>query len=77
MLACGGEQIKKAYEEQRKERLNMFMAGFNVISDGLREAYQCLTLGGDAELELVNGLDPFAEVRLLLQRLSGGNRLLD
>ncbi len=29
----------------------------------LKEMYQMITLGGDAELELVDTLDPFSEVR--------------
>jgi chromosome segregation ATPase len=37
------------------------MAGFNSISMKLKEMYQMITLGGDAELELVDSLDPFAE----------------
>jgi structural maintenance of chromosome 4 len=47
----------------RKERLERFMAGFNTISLKLKEMYQMITLGGDAELELVDSLDPFSEVR--------------
>ncbi len=39
------------------------MEGFNVISMKLKEMYQMITLGGDAELELVDSLDPFSEVR--------------
>lgn len=38
------------------------MAGFNTISLKLKEMYQMITLGGDAELELVDTLDPFSEV---------------
>lgn len=38
------------------------MAGFNTISLKLKEMYQMITLGGDAELELVDSLDPFSEV---------------
>ena len=49
----------------RKRRLDEFMHGFNVISMKLKEMYQMITLGGDAELELVDSLDPFSEVRLL------------
>lgn len=41
------------------------MAGFNAISLRLKEMYQMITLGGDAELELVDTLDPFSEVRPL------------
>lgn len=37
------------------------MAGFNCISLRLKEMYQMITLGGDAELELVDSLDPFSE----------------
>ena len=37
------------------------MEGFNQISYKLKEMYQMITLGGDAELELVDSLDPFAE----------------
>ena len=47
----------------RKRRLDEFMAGFNCISLRLKEMYQMITLGGDAELELVDSLDPFSEVR--------------
>lgn len=39
------------------------MAGFNCISLKLKEMYQMITMGGDAELELVDSLDPFSEVR--------------
>lgn len=49
------------YDELRKRRLDEFMTGFNVISLRLKEMYQMITLGGDAELELVDSLDPFSE----------------
>lgn len=39
------------------------MQGFMTISLKLKEMYQMITLGGDAELELVDTLDPFSEVR--------------
>ncbi|KAM8952320.1 structural maintenance of chromosomes protein 4 [Pelodytes ibericus] len=55
------DNFRRAYEELRKQRLNEFMAGFNVITNKLKENYQMLTLGGDAELELVDSLDPFSE----------------
>ncbi|KAK9109610.1 hypothetical protein Sjap_017670 [Stephania japonica] len=41
--------------------LDEFMEGFNTISLKLKEMYQMITLGGDAELELVDSLDPFSE----------------
>jgi len=37
------------------------MDGFSVISLKLREMYRIITAGGDAELELVDSFDPFAE----------------
>ena len=42
-------------------RLNEFMEGFSIITSKLKEMYQMITLGGDAELELVDSLDPFTE----------------
>uniref|UniRef100_A0A673BKC5 Structural maintenance of chromosomes protein n=1 Tax=Sphaeramia orbicularis TaxID=375764 RepID=A0A673BKC5_9TELE len=55
------DNFKHAYEDIRKQRLNEFMSGFNMITNKLKENYQMLTLGGDAELELVDSLDPFSE----------------
>ena len=37
------------------------MKGFSTINMKLKEMYQMITLGGDAELELVDSLDPFSE----------------
>lgn len=55
------DNFKRSCEDLRKQRLNEFMAGFNIITNKLKENYQMLTLGGDAELELVDSLDPFSE----------------
>uniref|UniRef100_A0A667Y2Y9 Structural maintenance of chromosomes protein n=1 Tax=Myripristis murdjan TaxID=586833 RepID=A0A667Y2Y9_9TELE len=55
------DNFKRGYEDLRKQRLNEFMTGFNMITNKLKENYQMLTLGGDAELELVDSLDPFSE----------------
>uniref|UniRef100_UPI003AABFBA3 structural maintenance of chromosomes protein 4 isoform X1 n=2 Tax=Centroberyx gerrardi TaxID=166262 RepID=UPI003AABFBA3 len=55
------DNFKRGYEDLRKQRLNEFMTGFNIITNKLKENYQMLTLGGDAELELVDSLDPFSE----------------
>ncbi|XP_042152018.1 structural maintenance of chromosomes protein 4 isoform X1 [Oncorhynchus tshawytscha] len=55
------DNFKRGCEDLRKQRLNEFMAGFNIITNKLKENYQMLTLGGDAELELVDSLDPFSE----------------
>ncbi|KAJ1688981.1 hypothetical protein LUZ63_013136 [Rhynchospora breviuscula] len=55
------DELKKLYDGLKKKRLDEFMVGFNVISLKLKEMYQMITLGGDAELELVDSLDPFSE----------------
>jgi len=52
---------RKQHDELRRRRLDEFMAGFTVITTRLKEMYQMITLGGDAELELVDSLDPFSE----------------
>lgn len=54
-------QHRRTYEDLRRRRLEMFMEGFGQITLKLKEMYQMITLGGDAELELVDSLDPFSE----------------
>jgi len=54
-------QARKVHEDLRRQRLEMFMEGFGIITLKLKEMYQMITLGGDAELELVDSLDPFSE----------------
>jgi structural maintenance of chromosome 4 len=71
------DECKKKYDSLKKARLDEFMAGFNMISSKLKEMYQVsvsyilvlldrcglqmITLGGNAELELVDSMDPFSE----------------
>lgn len=62
------EEITQKYDQLRlesdklyKDRLNQFMEGFSIINSKLKEFYQLITLGGDAELEFVDSLDPFVE----------------
>lgn len=49
------------YDELRKRRLSEFMKGFTAIAKKLKEIYQMITLGGDAEMELVETFDPFSK----------------
>ncbi|CDR88346.1 related to SMC4-Stable Maintenance of Chromosomes [Sporisorium scitamineum] len=81
------DAAKQRYDDLRKQRLENFMAGFSVISSKLKEMYQTITLGGNAELELVDSLDPFAEGILFsvmppkkswknISNLSGGEKTL-
>uniref|UniRef100_A0A8C7K9J6 RecF/RecN/SMC N-terminal domain-containing protein n=1 Tax=Oncorhynchus kisutch TaxID=8019 RepID=A0A8C7K9J6_ONCKI len=69
------DNFKRGCEDVRKQRLNEFMAGFN-ITNKLKENYQMLTLGGDSELELVDSLDPFSEGIMFRFNLSGGEKTL-
>jgi structural maintenance of chromosome 4 len=63
------------------------MEGFNKITLNLKEMYQMITLGGDAELELVDSLDPLSEGIMFsvrppkkswknISNLSGGEKTL-
>ncbi|KAJ1638341.1 RecF/RecN/SMC N terminal domain-containing protein [Pavlovales sp. CCMP2436] len=59
---CAARDVARAELDALKRlRLDEFMAGFGIISRKLKEMYRMITLGGDAELELVDSLDPFAE----------------
>ncbi|KAJ2489094.1 Structural maintenance of chromosomes protein 4 [Coemansia sp. RSA 2050] len=55
------DEAQRCLDCLRTRRLDEFMAGFSVISYHLKEMYQMITLGGSAELELVDSLDPFSE----------------
>ncbi|KAL3919228.1 MAG: hypothetical protein SGPRY_005708 [Prymnesium sp.] len=55
------DETRGRYESLRRRRLEEFMEGFKIIGLRLREMYQMITLGGDAELELLDSLDPFSE----------------
>lgn len=68
-------------------RYSEFMIGFHEISSKLKELYRAITMGGNAELELVDNLDPFAEGILFsvmppkkswrnIANLSGGEKTL-
>lgn len=54
-------EMRQLLDDVRKKRYNEFMQGFNIITKKLKEMYQMITQGGDAELELVDSLDPFSE----------------
>lgn len=80
-------EYRQWHDNVRKSRLHEFMTGFNIITSKLKEMYQMITLGGDAELELVDTLDPFAEGIIFsvrppkkswknISNLSGGEKTL-
>ena len=55
------DSAKKRCDDLRRLRLEGFMEGLSAISLRLKEMYQLITMGGNAELELVDSLDPFSE----------------
>lgn len=55
------EQMKSLYDQLRNQRKTEFLNGFDIIRKKLKEMYQMITLGGDADLELVDSFDPFNE----------------
>ncbi|XP_062706860.1 structural maintenance of chromosomes protein 4 [Aedes albopictus] len=80
-------EMRQLYDDVRKKRFTEFMQGFHIITKKLKEMYQMITLGGDAELELVDSMDPFNEgivfsVRppkkswKMISNLSGGEKTL-
>lgn len=48
-------------ERVKNLRLDEFKKGFLIINRKLKEMYRMITLGGDAELEYCDSLDPFLE----------------
>lgn len=81
------DSAKKRLDDLRRLRLEGFMEGFSTISLRLKEMYQMITMGGNAELELVDSLDPFSEGILFsvmppkkswknISNLSGGEKTL-
>uniref|UniRef100_A0A182W7U1 Structural maintenance of chromosomes protein n=1 Tax=Anopheles minimus TaxID=112268 RepID=A0A182W7U1_9DIPT len=80
-------EMRQLYDDVRKKRFTEFMRGFHIITKKLKEMYQMITLGGDAELELIDSMDPFNEgivfsVRppkkswKMISNLSGGEKTL-
>jgi len=83
----GRDNAKSRLDTLRSLRLTGFMEGFSTISLRLKEMYQMITMGGNAELELVDSLDPFSEGILFsvmppkkswknISNLSGGEKTL-
>ncbi|RWS24664.1 structural maintenance of chromosomes protein 4-like protein [Leptotrombidium deliense] len=55
------DMYKSQFENLRAQRLKEFKDGFTLITRKLKEMYRTITLGGDAELEWIDSLDPFSE----------------
>merc|ERR1712129_677811 len=55
------DDVRSEFEQCKTARFDSFMHGFSQITKKLKEMYRMLTCGGDAELELVDSIDPFSE----------------
>ncbi|RAR10599.1 condensin subunit Cut3 [Stemphylium lycopersici] len=55
------DAAKHRCEELRRLRKEGFKAGFDIITARLKEMYQMITMGGNAELEYEDTLDAFSE----------------
>lgn len=53
--------LRNIHSTLKTKRYVEFTKGFQVITTKLKEMYQMITQGGDAELELVDSMDPFHE----------------
>ncbi|KAF9763737.1 Structural maintenance of chromosomes protein 4 [Nosema granulosis] len=81
------KSLRSHLESLKNQRYDIFMAGFTQVSTYLKEIYKALTYGGNAQLELVDYLDPFSEGIVLavmppkkcwknVSNLSGGEKTL-
>lgn len=80
------DKLEEELYELKKQRRERFMAVFTSIQAKIKEVYQMLTHGGDADLELVDANDPFEGVNFVVRPprkpwrqisfLSGGEKTL-
>ncbi|CAI7721045.1 structural maintenance of chromosomes protein 4, putative [Plasmodium vivax] len=81
------DKLKKKYENLCNKRRKEFLLAFNIISAKLKEMYQMIAIGGDAELEIIDSSEIFNEGILFsvrppkkswkhIQNLSGGEKTL-
>lgn len=60
-ISAKRQEARNIIDKVKRTRENEFSTGYQIINLKLKEMYQMITLGGDAELELVDSLDPFHE----------------
>ncbi|KAJ1613510.1 SMC4-like protein [Cryptosporidium canis] len=81
------DESRRQLDTVRQARHSEFISGFRVIASQLKEIYQMITLGGDAELELIDSVDPFSDGIIFsvrppkkswrpIHNLSGGEKTL-
>ena len=54
-------EAQEKFYNLRNKRIKEFLIGFEIISKKLKETYSFLTKGGDADIELIDSLDPYSE----------------
>ena len=78
---------REEHENKRSKRLDEFKEGFTLIATHVKHIYRLITNGGDAELDLIDQLDPFSEGVMFqvrpkqktwkqMSKLSGGEKTL-
>ncbi|KRZ74986.1 Structural maintenance of chromosomes protein 4 [Trichinella papuae] len=55
------KQLYAKLDDARRLRLHEFMSALNVIREKLKDIYRTLTNGGDADLELIDTMNPFID----------------
>lgn len=53
------DKFRETYCKLDQQRSTEFMEGFALISSRLKEMFRMISMGGDAELEVVDTLDLF------------------
>lgn len=61
LAAAALDGARGRHEALRAQRLAQFMEGFGFINARLKETYRAINMGGDAEMEPRDHVDPFAE----------------
>lgn len=54
-------EMKNLFDKVKNQRRDEFMEAYNIIRLKLKEMYQMITLGGDADFEILDPCDPFAD----------------
>ncbi|KRY76371.1 Structural maintenance of chromosomes protein 4 [Trichinella pseudospiralis] len=55
------KQLYAKLDDAKRLRLHEFMSALNVIREKLKDIYRTLTNGGDADLELIDTMNPFID----------------
>ncbi|CAD2221055.1 RecF/RecN/SMC N terminal domain containing protein, putative [Angomonas deanei] len=80
------DKLEEELADLKERRRSAFMSVFEIIRKKLKEVYQLLTHGGDADMELVDTGDPFEGIQFVVRppkkswkqisNLSGGEKTL-